>query len=160
MARATHRLRAIPVLRPRLHGLAALVLLALTESACTTARPRIVPPPAPIPAPEPRWREITVTASAYNSTPAQTDGDPTMTAHGVRLSSGMKVIAVSRDLEALGLRAGTRVEIEGLPGTWTVGDRMPAHRRRAIDVYMGLDVTRARAFGRREVRLRWPATPE
>jgi 3D (Asp-Asp-Asp) domain-containing protein len=126
----------------------SLCFLALVTTACAVSLPggaqRTVE------------RELVVTASAYNSTVDQTDSDPTLTAHGVRLAPGMQIIAVSRDLEAMGLRAGTRVQIEGLPGVWAVADRMPKQRRRAIDVYMGLDVTRARAFGRREVTIRWP----
>lgn len=129
-----------------------LCLLALGAAACTVSRPGSA---LRLPA-----REFVVTASAFNSTVAQTDSDPTLTAHGVRLASGMQIIAVSRDLEALGLRAGTRVQIEGLPGVWAVADRMPKGRRRAIDVYMGLDIARARAFGRREVVLRWPVAAE
>ncbi len=139
---------------PRLRVSAALLLclLALVAAACTFSRPG--------PALRRPVRELVVTASAYNSTVAQTDSDPTLTAHGVRLAPGMQIIAVSRDLEAMGLRAGTRVQIEGLPGVWAVADRMPKQRRRAIDVYMGLDVARARAFGRREVTLRWPVAAE
>ena len=98
---------------------------------------------------------MVVTATAYNSTRAQTDSTPGVTAFGVRLKPGMRVIAVSRDLEAAGLRAGTRVRIEGLPGDWEVGDRMPSHRHQAIDVYMGVDVSAARKFGRRQVKVRW-----
>jgi 3D (Asp-Asp-Asp) domain-containing protein len=126
---------------------AALCMLVLVAAACATSPPSET---RRLPA-----REILVTATAYNSTVAQTDSDPTLTAHGIRLAPGMQVIAVSRDLEAMGLRAGTRVRIEGLPGVWEVADRMPKRRQRAIDVYMGLDVAKARAFGRREVHVRW-----
>ena len=125
-------------------------LCLLVAAACTTSSPSETRrQPA---------RELVVTATAYNSTVAQTDSTPTVTAHGIRLTPGMQVIAVSPDLEAMGLRVGTRVQIEGLPGVWEVADRMPKRRRRAIDVYMGLDVAKARAFGRREVRVRWPET--
>lgn len=128
----------------------ALCLLVLVAAACATSRPgETRRKPA---------RELVVTATAYNSTVAQTDSDPTVTAHGVRLTPGMRVIAVSRDLEAMGLQVGTRVQIEGLPGVWEVADRMPKARRRAIDVYMGFDVAKARAFGRRELRVRWSET--
>ena len=72
----------------------------------------------------------------------------------------MKIIAVSRDLESMGLEPGTRVRIEGLPGEWTVADRMAKRWRRRIDVYMGLDVDGARQFGRRTVKLRWAAAGE
>jgi len=98
---------------------------------------------------------MTVTATAYNSTPAQTDATPTLAAWGAELRPGMQIIAVSRDLELLGVGRGTRVRIEGLPGVWEVADRMPGHRRLAIDVYMGLDVAAARTFGKRRVRIEW-----
>jgi len=128
----------------------ALCLVALIVSACTTAVPRPIPRSA--------RNELTVTATAYNSTVAQTDGDPTMTAHGVRLEPGMQVIAVSRDLESMGLTPGTRVRIEGLPGEWSVADRMARRWRRTIDVYMGLDVEGARRFGRRKVKMEWSSS--
>jgi len=130
----------------------SLFLLSAFVAACAGSRPELTPT-APA-------RELVVTASAYNSTVAQTDSDPTVTAHGIHLVPGLQVIAVSRDLEAMGLRAGTRVQIEGLPGVWTVADRMPKRRHRAIDVYMGLDVSRAREFGRQQVILRWPVSGE
>ena len=63
---------------------------------------------------------LTVTATAYNSLPAQTQGDPTLTAWGIRLVPGMKAIAVSRDLIRLGLTKGVEVSIDGLPGTYVV----------------------------------------
>ena len=136
----------------QLGAMASLSLLALFAGACAT--------PAPRPMPEATRNEILVTATAYNSTVAQTDSDPTMTAHGVRLKPGMQVIAVSRDLEAMGLSSGTRVRIEGLPGEWVVVDRMAKRWQRRIDVYMGLDIEGAREFGRRKVRLRWSPSSE
>ena len=67
----------------------------------------------------------------------------------------MRVIAVSPDLLALGLERGTRVRVDGLPGTWTVLDRMPDRWSRRIDVYMGTDTHAARRFGKRKVRISW-----
>lgn len=134
---------------------AVLVVVAAIAAACatyTSAPAPVEPPITPT--------TLVVSATAYNSVPAQTDSDPTVTAHGVRLRPGMQVIAVSRDLEAMGMAHGTRVQIEGLPGEWTVVDRMAARWRRRIDVYMGLDLAGARQFGRREVELRWsPESP-
>jgi 3D (Asp-Asp-Asp) domain-containing protein len=98
---------------------------------------------------------MTVTATAYNSTPAQTDGRPNETAWGDRLEPGMKVIAVSPDLVKQGLDHGTRVRIEGLDGSWTVLDRTNSRHRRRIDIYMGKDVKAAREWGRKEVTIRW-----
>ena len=136
----------------QLAAMASLSLIALFAGACATRTPS--------PTPEAIRNELLVTATAYNSTVAQTDSDPTMTAHGVRLRPGMQVIAVSRDLEAMGLSPGTRVRIEGLPGEWAVVDRMAKRWRRRIDVYMGLDIEGARQFGRRKVRLRWSPPSE
>ena len=105
-ARAANK-RAIAVL---------LVLSVIFVFACATAVPRPV-----LEAPR---SELVVTATAYNSTVAQTDSDPFVSAHGVRLEPGMQIIAVSRDLESMGLTPSTRVQIEGLPGEWAVADRM------------------------------------
>ena len=46
---------------------------------------------------------MNVTASAYNSTRAQTDAAPNEGAWGDEITPGMKVIAVSPDLIAAGL---------------------------------------------------------
>jgi 3D (Asp-Asp-Asp) domain-containing protein len=98
---------------------------------------------------------LVVTASAFNSVAAQTDDNPTLTAWGDHLEPGMKAIAVSRDLIALGLGHGTRVRIEGLPGEYVVRDKMAARWKQKIDVYMGVDVKAAREWGVRKVRIHW-----
>ena len=103
----------------------------------------------------PRVRSVVVDATAYNSHPEQTGDDPNLSASGVRLEPGMRAIAVSPDLVALGLVHGRKVRIDGLRGEWVVRDRMPARWKRRIDVYMGEDVGAARAFGRRRVRIHW-----
>jgi 3D (Asp-Asp-Asp) domain-containing protein len=103
-------------------------------------------------------RTLVVQASAYNSLPGQTEGDPTLGAWGDELRPGMKVIAVSRDLLEEGLARGTRVRIEGVPGEWRVLDKMPRRWKRKIDLYMGEDVEAARAWGVRRVRIHW--TPD
>ena len=100
-------------------------------------------------------RSLEVTATAYNSVPSQTDGDPNITAWGDRLEPGMNVIAVSRDLIELGLSHGAEVTIDGLPGLWVVRDKMAKHWKRKIDIYMGDDVSAARKWGRRRVTIRW-----
>jgi 3D (Asp-Asp-Asp) domain-containing protein len=115
-------------------------------------------PPGPTSAPPPETagaRELEVTARAYNSLPEQTDGDPARTASGAQLRPGMRAIAVSEDLLAMGLGYGTRVIIEGLSGEWVVLDRMGSRHRRAIDVYLGEDRESAVRFGERRVRIRW-----
>jgi 3D (Asp-Asp-Asp) domain-containing protein len=66
----------------------------------------------------------------------------------------MRVIAVSDDLYAQGLREGVRVRIDGLPGEWEVGDRMASRWRKRIDIYMGEDEAAALAWGTRRVTVR------
>jgi 3D (Asp-Asp-Asp) domain-containing protein len=100
-------------------------------------------------------RTLSVTATAYNSVPEQTEGDPHVAAWGDRIVPGMRAIAVSRDLVALGLGRGTRVRIEGLRGEFVVLDRMPSRWTRRIDVYLGKDVRAAREFGKRKLQISW-----
>lgn len=96
---------------------------------------------------------LTVKASAYNSTEAQTDGDPNEGAWGDRIVPGMKVVAVSPDLLEAGLVRGTEVRIEGLDGKWTVLDRTASRHRNRIDVYMGDDIEAAIDWGIRDVTI-------
>jgi 3D (Asp-Asp-Asp) domain-containing protein len=130
---------------------ALLVAGALAATACAAFRE---------PAPQVE-RALVVTATAYNAAPDQTLGDPERGAWGDKLSSGSRAIAVSPDLLALGLRRGMRVRIEGLPGEWTVLDKMPRRWTRRIDIFMGRDVGAARQWGKRVVRIQWtePASP-
>ncbi len=108
---------------------------------------------------EPKTRYLTktmeVTATAYNSLPWQTLGDPNQTAFGDTLKPGMKVIAVSRDLLDSGLTHQSKVKIEGLPGLYSVSDKMHRRWKRRIDIYMGKDRDSARAWGRRKVDITW-----
>lgn len=127
----------MPVARSTL----ALAACALLFAACATAPGHD--------------RSLEVTATAYNSVEGQTGPTPTLAAWGDRLKPGMRAIAVSPDLEALGLTRGARVRIEGLSGEYTVLDRMPKRWKRRIDIYMGLDVAAAREFGLRQVRITW-----
>ena len=100
-------------------------------------------------------RELQVTATAYNSVRGQTDKSPAVTAYGIRLRPGMRIVAVSRDLEELGLREGVRLRIDGVDGEWRVGDRMHGRWKRKIDLYMGEDVQAAKRWGTRRVWIRW-----
>ena len=111
-------------------------------------------PPA-TPAPSSQGEALVVTATAYNSLPSQGVGRGTHGAWGDRLVPGMKTIAVSHDLLALGLTRGVKVRIEGLPGDYTVLDRLPSRWSKRIDIYMGKNVRAARAWGKREVQIRW-----
>lgn len=98
---------------------------------------------------------LLVEATAYNSVVGQTEGDPEIGAWGDRLDPGIRAVAVSNDLVELGLKRGTRVRIEGLPGEFLVLDRMPPRWQRRIDIHMGESVDVAKTWGRREVRIYW-----
>ena len=98
---------------------------------------------------------LEVTATAYNSLPGQTSGDPTLAAWGDVLRPGSKSIAVSRDLIPLGLGHNTVVKIDGLPGQYLVLDKLSKRWTHRIDIYMGEDVEAARNWGKRQVTIRW-----
>ncbi len=99
--------------------------------------------------------EMIVIATAYNSLPEQTAGDPNIGAWGDRLSPGMRAIAVSRDLIPLGLTRGVSVRIDGLSGEYVVLDKLAARWKRRIDIYMGTDREAARRWGKQTVRITW-----
>ncbi|WP_297480931.1 hypothetical protein [uncultured Photobacterium sp.] len=99
------------------------------------------------------FKKVNVTATAYNSVPAQTDSNPNIAAWGDRLKPGMKAIAVSRDLLKMGLKRGSKVKISGLPGEYVVLDKMHHRWNRKIDIYMGKDIRAAKRWGRRRVTI-------
>lgn len=103
-------------------------------------------------------RTMRVTAAAYNSTITQTDSRPMEAAWGDSLVPGLRAIAISRDLIPLGLGQGVSVRIEGLPGEYTVLDKMDARWRKRIDIYFGKDVAAAREWGEKRVVIRWRDT--
>ncbi|WP_323846874.1 hypothetical protein [Microbulbifer magnicolonia] len=98
-------------------------------------------------------KTMTVDATAYNSVEGQTDDDPWVAAWNNRLRPGDKIIAVSRDLEKHGLTNGAKVKIEGLPGTYTVRDRMNKRFKNRIDVWMEKDIKKARKWGKKELKI-------
>ena len=98
---------------------------------------------------------LEVVATAYTSHEYQTNSQPGIAAWGAELKPGMKAIAVSRDLLDVGLGRGTEVEIEGLPGSWEVMDKMNARWEKRIDIYMGKDLEAAREWGKQTVNIRW-----
>ncbi|WP_299598661.1 hypothetical protein [uncultured Microbulbifer sp.] len=100
-------------------------------------------------------KSMTVVATAYNSVKGQTDDDPWTAAWNNRLRPGDKIIAVSRDLEKHGLTNGAKVRIEGLPGTYTVRDRMNKRFTKRIDVWMEKDIKKARQWGKKELKIIW-----
>ncbi|WP_242086668.1 3D domain-containing protein [Aestuariivivens sediminis] len=99
------------------------------------------------------WHTIEVTATAYNSLSNQTDDDPHITAFGDSLVPGLRYIAVSRDLLKKGLKHDTPVKIEGLDSIYVVKDKMHYRWKNHIDIYMGLNVKAAMAWGRKNVTI-------
>src|SRR5262245_10735008 len=132
-------------------ALAAATLALACASAPPPPASQADRPPAPNSTPEPGQPEpdaapadpdeagLRVTATAYNSLPSQGVGHGRHGAWGDRLKPGMKSIAVSHDLLAMGLTRGSIVRIEGLPGEYVVLDRLPKRWHRRIDIYMGRD---------------------
>lgn len=100
------------------------------------------------------WDTLQVTASAYNSLSRQTGaGGPNITAWGDTLKTGLKAIAVSRDLIKKGLDHNTPVKIEGFDGVFLVKDKMHYRWKNKIDIYMDKDVQKARNFGRKKLKI-------
>ena len=89
----------------------------------------------------------TVTASAYNTVPSQTQGNPNIGSCG-RVST--KTIAVSRDLRKK-YPCGTKVKIKDK--VYTVMDTMHPRWKNKIDICYGKDIRGARKFGVRKVTM-------
>ena len=104
-----------------------------------------------------KQQSLLVTATAFNSLPKQGQGNPNVGAWGDRITPGVNAIAVSDDLVSFGLTRGTRLRIEGMKNEYVVLDRMPARWKKRIDIYMGIDVKAARAWGKRNVNIYWTA---
>ncbi|WP_034383261.1 3D domain-containing protein [Deinococcus sp. YIM 77859] len=103
-------------------------------------------------------RSVIARATAYNSTPGQTDSTPFITATGTRTRPG--VVALSRDLLRI-FPYGSKIMIEDLSGRYNnlfkgrvfyVEDTMAARKTNSIDIWMA---TRSQAiqFGARQVRI-------
>lgn len=99
------------------------------------------------------WHTIHVIATAYNSVAYQTNSNPHITAFGDSLKPGMKYIAVSNDLIRKGLKHDTPIKIDGFEGIYYVKDKMHTRKRNHIDIYMGVDVKAAKAWGRKKVSI-------
>lgn len=106
------------------------------------------------------WKSLEVTASAYNSMRYQTSSEPNIAAWGDTLKPGMKCIAVSRDLLAIGINHNTRVKIDGLDGIYLVKDKMNKRWKNKIDIYMGENLKEARKWGTKKVSLQYALKPE
>lgn len=113
-------------------------LLSLTLSGCSNGE-----------------SSLEVEATAYTSTPGETDSTPSLAAWGDTLKPGMKAIAVSRDLIAAGLKHRTKVRISGFEGEYLVLDKMNKRWEKKIDIYMGKDREKALQWGKRKVTIYW-----
>ena len=96
-----------------------------------------------------------VTATAYNSLEYQTSSNPHITAFGDSLIPGMRYIAVSRDLLDSGLVHNVKVKLEGFDSLFTVKDKMNRRWRKRIDIYMGIDVKKAKKWGKKEINIEY-----
>lgn len=102
------------------------------------------------------WKKLKVTATAYNSFPSQTSKiHPGITAWGDSLRPGMKIIAVSKDLIALGLDYSTQVKIQGDTSIYLVKDKMHSKWKNRIDIYMGKDKEKALKWGRKKITIHY-----
>lgn len=106
------------------------------------------------------WNPLEVTASAYNSTRAQTNEQPNIAAWGDTLKPGMKCIAVSRDLLKRGLKYNTPVKLPGFDGIYLVKDKMHQRWQNRIDIYMGEDLEKAREWGKKKIVIHYGAQKE
>lgn len=105
---------------------------------------------------ENKGKQLRVIASAYTSHVNQTSSSPFLAAWGHKLIPGQKTIAVSRDLIIkYGLTNGSKVKIGGLEGEYVVRDKMHKRYTEHIDIYMGLDKTKALRWGRRSATISW-----
>jgi len=127
--------------------LVVLILLSLLVPLLeSTPRPAETPIVALRPLGDVRLR-INVTATAYSSTPDQTDSDPFITSSGKHVRHG--TLALSRDLLPL-LPFGTKVWllVGRQAAEFTVEDTMGPSAKMAVDVWMETR-EQANKFGRR-----------
>ncbi|MBV7268291.1 3D domain-containing protein [Winogradskyella sp. WHY3] len=96
-----------------------------------------------------------MTATAYNSLAYQTSSNPNITAFGDSLKPGLRYIAVSRDLLDSGLVHNAKVKIQGFDSLFTVKDKMNRRWRKRIDIYMGINVKKAKKWGKRRVQIEY-----
>lgn len=101
-------------------------------------------------------RKLNVTATAYNSLAYQTKAiNPSIAAWGDTLKPGMNVIAVSRDLIDSGLVHNKEVYLEGFEEPFLVKDKLNKRYTKRIDIYMGVDVKKAKEWGKQQLSISW-----
>ena len=100
-----------------------------------------------------KWlQSLEVTVTAYNNTVAQTDSTPNECAWGDTIRPG--IIAISRDLQTIGLTRHMKVIVEG-HGEFEVLDKMNQRFEKRIDIFMGKDIKKAKTFGKKELTIYW-----
>ena len=84
--------------------------------------------------------DLTVTATIYHATTSQTDSTPDRTATNFKINinnpESHRIIAVSRDLEALGFTMNKTVVVSNagdMDGLWVIRDRMNKRWTKRID---------------------------
>jgi len=92
-----------------------------------------------------------VIATAYTARAEECDGTPWFTAS--MTLSRVGVLAVSRDLEALGLTLGKTVIIKGM-GLFRIEDRMNARWFNRVDI-LHANVEAARRFAKQDIEILW-----
>ncbi|MAS11597.1 MULTISPECIES: 3D domain-containing protein [Gammaproteobacteria] len=101
------------------------------------------------------WETMEVTATSFTLAEEETKrGNVGLTAFGDQLEPGDKAIAVSRDLIRMGLTHGTKVRVEGLPGTYTVQDKMNKRWKNKIDILFKKR-SRALEWGRQNIEIEY-----
>ena len=99
---------------------------------------------------------LEVTVTAYNSLAYQTKAvNPSIAAWGDTLRPGMKSIAVSRDLIDSGLIHNKEVYVEGFEEPFLVKDKLNRRYTKRIDIYMGVDVQKAKKWGKQHLTIKW-----
>ena len=92
-----------------------------------------------------------VTATAYTARAVECNSEPWVTASG--RPSRVGGIAISRDLEALGLTLGDMVVIKGM-GLFRIEDRMNKRWKNRIDI-LHAHLTAAKNFAKQELEIMW-----
>ena len=116
--------------------LTAAEILAAIALIGGSSEPSIKPEPKPEPTIISRYqKEFKVTVTAYTLSADETDDTPTIAAWGDHLKPTDKVVALSRDLEKLGLKHRSKVYVPGY-GKATVLDRMNKRWKMKVDILL------------------------
>jgi 3D (Asp-Asp-Asp) domain-containing protein len=97
------------------------------------------------------FNTLKVTATAYTARKEECNSEPWITASGT--PSRVGVIAISRDLERVGVNLGDFVIVKGM-GLFRVEDRMNKRWEKRIDI-LHANLEAARRFSKRKVEILW-----